>query len=328
MSVSKIKGMLFTLIFAVPAYLLGWKFPIVGGPVFGILLGMIFAAVHRPEVLEEGISYTGKKVLQYSIVLLGFEMNLMHVLHTGAHSFSVMVFTLATAFIVAFILGKLLKLQFNTTTLIGVGTAICGGSAIAAVAPIIKATERDVAYSISTIFLFNIIAVFLFPFLGHLMHMTDACFGMWAGTAINDTSSVVAAGYSYSAVAGGLATITKLTRALMIVPVCIIIAFIVAKRQNTDNAFSLRAVFPNFILYFVIASIISTVGYHVIPHSVLHFLGEAGKFFIVMAMTAIGLRTHLLGLIRNGLRPIILGLLCWFGVASVSLIVQHCIGLL
>ena len=161
-----------------------------------------------------------------------------------------------------------------------------------------------------------------------MMHMSDSGFGMWAGTAINDTSSVVAAGYSYSAVAGGLATITKLTRALMIVPVCIIIATIMAKRQKGDNAFSLRKVFPNFILYFIIASIISTVGNTVIPHSLLHFLGEAGKFFIVVAMTAIGLHTHLLGLIRNGLRPIVLGLLCWFGVASVSLIVQHVIGML
>ncbi|MUP48715.1 YeiH family protein [uncultured Megasphaera sp.] len=327
MSRIHIKGMLFTLIFAIPAALLGWKFPLIGGPVFGILLGMIFAGIKRPPTFEPGITYTGKQILQYSIVLLGFEMNLMHVVHTGARSFSVMVFTLATAFIVAFVFGKLLKLPFNTTTLVGVGTAICGGSAIAAVAPIIKANEKDVAYSISTIFLFNIIAVFLFPFLGHMMHMSDSGFGMWAGTAINDTSSVVAAGYSYSAVAGGLATITKLTRALMIVPVCIIIATIMAKRQKGDNAFSLRKVFPNFILYFIIASIISTVGNTVIPHSLLHFLGEAGKFFIVVAMTAIGLHTHLLGLIRNGLRPIVLGLLCWFGVASVSLIVQHVIGM-
>ena len=242
------KGLAFTLVFAVPAYVLGQYFPIIGGPVFGILLGMIFASVRRPAVLEEGIAYTGKMVLQYSIILLGFEMNLYHVLDTGAKSVSVMVCTLATAFLVAIVVGRLLRLEFKTTTLIGAGTAICGGSAIAAVAPVIEAKEKDVAFSISTIFLFNIAAVFIFPFLGHLMGTSDAGFGMWAGTAINDTSSVVAAGYSYSDAAGSLATITKLTRALMIVPVCLVMAVIVARRKRGDaqgSTFSLKKVFPH-----------------------------------------------------------------------------------
>ena len=265
------KGLAFTLVFAVPAYFLGQYFPIIGGPVFGILLGMIFASVRRPAVLEEGIAYTGKKVLQYSIILLGFEMNLYHVLDTGAKSVSVMVCTLATAFLVAIVVGRLLRLEFKTTTLIGAGTAICGGSAIAAVAPVIEAKEKDVAFSISTIFLFNIAAVFIFPFLGHLMGMSDAGFGMWAGTAINDTSSVVAAGYSYSDAAGSLATITKLTRALMIVPVCLVMAVIVARRKHDDaqgSTFSLKKVFPYFIAWFVVASVVNTTG--VLPADVSH----------------------------------------------------------
>ncbi len=322
------KGFLFTLVFAVPAYFLGQYFPIVGGPVFGILLGMIFASIRRPAVLEDGIAYTGKKVLQYSIILLGFEMNLFHVLDTGAKSFFVMIFTLATAFAVAIIVGRFLRLDFKTTTLIGAGTAICGGSAIAAVAPVIEAKSQDVAFSISTIFLFNVIAVFIFPFLGHLMGMSDAGFGMWAGTAINDTSSVVAAGYSYSDAAGNLATITKLTRALMIVPVCLIIAVIAARRKQQNgkgNAFSLKKIFPYFIAWFVAASIVNTTG--ILPVEVSHFLGQLGKFMIIAAMTAIGLRTNLLSLLRNGIRPIFLGLVCWFSVAAVSLIVQHIIGI-
>lgn len=329
MYMNRWKGLAFTLVFAVPAYVLGQYFPIIGGPVFGILLGMIFASVRRPAVLEEGIAYTGKMVLQYSIILLGFEMNLYHVLDTGAKSVSVMICTLATAFLVAIVVGRLLHLEFKTTTLIGAGTAICGGSAIAAVAPVIEAKEKDVAFSISTIFLFNIAAVFIFPFLGHLMGMSDAGFGMWAGTAINDTSSVVAAGYSYSDAAGSLATITKLTRALMIVPVCLVMAVIVARRKRgaaQGSTFSLKKVFPYFIAWFVVASVVNTTG--VLPADVSHFLGQLGKFMIIVAMTAIGLRTNLRSLVRNGVRPIVLGLVCWFSVSVVSLIVQHAIGLI
>ena len=195
-------GILYAMLFAVPAYILGLYFPIVGGPVFGILLGMLFAKKRRPQAVEAGIQFTGKKILQYAIVLLGFEMNLFRVAEVGEQSLYVMVFTLLAAFGAAFLMGHVLGLTRDMTALVGAGTAICGGSAIAAVAPVIGARERDVAVSIATIFFFNVLAVFLFPALGHQMGMTDAGFGMWAGTAINDTSSVVAAGYAYSAEAG------------------------------------------------------------------------------------------------------------------------------
>lgn len=319
-------GIFFALIIAIPAHFLGKAFPIIGGPVFGILLGMLIASFKRPNVLESGIKFTGKKILQYSIILLGFEMNLHNVLNVGFQSLSVMIFTLATAFITAFIFGKLLKLDSNTTLLIGGGTAICGGSAIAAIAPVIGAKDKEVAFSISTIFLFNILAVFIFPALGHLMNLSDTGFGMWAGTAINDTSSVVAAGYSYSLAAGDYATIVKLTRALMIVPICIILAMITAKKNAQAGEFSIAKIFPMFILWFVVASIVNTI--NVLPIELSKFLGDTGKFCIVLAMTAIGLNTNIKQLISNGIRPIILGLICWFAVAIVSLIVQYSIGLI
>ncbi len=321
-------GILFSLIFAVPAYFLGEQFPIIGGPVFGILLGILFAGFHRPQRLETGIRFTGKKILQYSIILLGFEMNLFHVLDIGSQSFSVMIFTLLTSFLVAWGVGRLLGLDRDTTTLIGAGTAICGGSAIAAVAPVIEAKDRDIVFSISTIFLFNVIAVFLFPFLGHLMGLSDLGFGMWAGTAINDTSSVVAAGYSYSPEAGSYATIVKLTRALMIVPVCLFFSLLNARQKSgaAASTFNLKKVFPFFILWFVVASIVNTTG--VLPLELSHFLGSAGKFAIILAMSAIGLNTDIRALITNGLRPILLGLSCWISVAVVSLLVQHLIGLI
>ena len=321
-----LKGIFYTLALAVPAALLGERFPIIGGPVFGILLGMLFSAHHRSAAIDDGIRFTGKKILQYSIILLGFEMNLFHVLEVGGQSVAVMLCTLSTAFLVAWGIGRALGLARDTTTLIGAGTAICGGSAIAAVAPVIGAKDKDIIFSISTIFLFNILAVFLFPFLGHALGLTDTGFGMWAGTAINDTSSVVAAGYSYSAEAGSYATIVKLTRALMIVPVCLIFAFVTARQKAGSGSFALRRIFPWFILWFVAASVVNTTG--LLPAALSHALGSAGKFAIVLAMAAIGLHTNLRELIQNGLRPIVLGLCCWFAVAVVSLIVQHTIGLI
>ncbi|WP_196594905.1 YeiH family protein [Pectinatus sottacetonis] len=322
---NNIKGILFSLIFAVPAYFLGKFFPIIGGPVFGILLGIAAAGIKRPVSFEQGIIFTGKKILQYSIILLGFEMNLFSVLAIGSHSFCVMIFTLLTAFLVAWIVGRWLGLARDTTTLIGAGTAICGGSAIAAIAPVIGAKDKDIAFSISTIFLFNIIAVFLFPFLGHVMGMSNTGFGMWAGTAINDTSSVVAAGYSYSNAAGSYATIVKLTRALMIVPACIFFAVLTARQQSKNGNFNIYKIFPWFILWFVVASIVNTTG--ILPIHISHILGSTGKFCIILAMSAIGLNTNLRSLIKNGIRPIFLGLCCWFAVAVVSLFVQHIMGL-
>ena len=320
-------GILYALLFAIPAYILGLYFPIVGGPVFGILLGMLFAKKRRPQATESGIKFTGKKILQYAIILLGFEMNLFHVVEVGEQSLYVMIFTLLAAFGAAFLMGKVLGMDRDMTALVGAGTAICGGSAIAAVAPVIGAKDRDVVISIATIFFFTVLAVFIFPFLGHSWGMSDAGFGMWAGTAINDTSSVVAAGYAYSHDAGAYATIVKLTRTLMIVPVCLCFALLTMRSAAKSGAgFSLRRIFPMFVLYFVLASVVNTAG--VLPAEAARALGMGGKFAIVLAMSAIGLNTDLASLLRSGLRPLALGMVCWIAVAGTSLIVQHALGLL
>ena len=322
-----LKGILYTLIFAIAAYVLGGYFPIVGGPVFGILIGMLFARRRRPKSVESGIRFTGKKILQYAIILLGFEMNLFHVVEVGEQSLYVMIFTLLAAFGAAFLMGKILGLDRDMTALVGAGTAICGGSAIAAVAPVIGAKDRDVVISIATIFFFNVLAVFIFPFLGHTMGMSDAGFGMWAGTAVNDTSSVVAAGYAYSHEAGAYATIVKLTRTLMIVPVCLFFALLMMRSAaQSGTGFSLKRIFPMFVLYFVLACIVNTTG--ILPAEVSHGLGMLGKFSIVLAMSAIGLNTDLPSLLKHGTRPLLLGMVCWIAVAGTSLIVQHALGLL
>jgi uncharacterized integral membrane protein (TIGR00698 family) len=320
-STTILSGFALVLALAIPAYFLGKLVPLVGGPVFGILLGMILAFWKRQTSYDRGINFTAKKILQASIILLGFEMNLARVFAVGSQSLYIMFFTLSAAFITAWLVGRHLKLEGNTSILIGVGTAICGGSAIAATAPVISANDKDVAYSISTIFLFNIAAVFIFPFVGHLLNMSDLGFGMWAGTAINDTSSVVAAGYSYSNEAGNFATIVKLTRTLMIVPITLTLAIISARKNASNHNFSFTKIFPWFILGFLVASIINTTG--LISPGACKLLGEAGKFCIILAMTAIGLKTHLRELISNGLKPIVLGLACWLAVALVSLAAQH-----
>lgn len=316
-----IPGLLLCLAIALPAWLLGKAFPVIGGPVFGILIGIIIATWKRPSYFSEGIKFTSKKLLQTAIILLGFEMNLFNVLKVGSQSLLVMVFTLAAAFLTAWLVGRALKLKGNIPTLIGVGTAICGGSAIAATAPVIKADDKEIAYSISTIFLFNVAAVFIFPFIGHLIGMNDTGFGIWAGTAINDTSSVVAAGYSYSDAAGSLATIVKLTRTLMIIPVTLVLALYTSRKVSQDVGFSVAKIFPWFVLGFLAASVISTV--NILPVGAEKLLAQTGKFLIVMAMSAIGLNTNIKQLISNGIRPILLGLSCWAAVALTSLAVQH-----
>ncbi|HEX3037842.1 MAG TPA: YeiH family protein [Oscillospiraceae bacterium] len=323
--INKLPGILLTVLIAIPAWILGKFFPIVGSPVIGILFGMILAFWKRPEFLNEGVQYTSKKLLQYSIILLGYSMNLFNVFKVGKQTLILMAFTLTAAFVTAYVVGKLLKVDGKTSALIGVGSSICGGSAIAATAPVIDASDEEVAHSISTIFFFNVIAAFLFPFLGHAFGMSDQSFGLWAGTAVNDTSSVVAAGYSFSNAAGNLAVIVKLTRTLMIVPVTLVLAIYTSKKAagKQKGNFNLAKIFPWFVLGFLAASILNT--FLNLPSGMSSFLSEAGKFVIVMAMAAIGLNTNIVKLVKNGVRPILLGLICWVVLAATSLGVQHLI---
>lgn len=323
--INKLPGIALAALIAVPAWLLGKAVPIVGSPVFGILLGMLLAFWKRPALFHDGVSYTSKKLLQYAIILLGFEMNLFNVFTVGKQTLVLMLFTLTAAFVTAYVAGKFLKVDGNTRTLIGVGSAICGGSAIAAAAPVIHADEEEVAHSISTIFLFNVIAAFLFPFLGHVLNMSDQSFGLWAGTAVNDTSSVVAAGYSFSDAAGNLAVIVKLTRTLMIVPVTLVLAIYTSKKAaaNEKGGYNIIKIFPWFVLGFIVTSVINTFTF--MPAAMGSFLAQAGKFVIVMAMASIGLNTNIVKLVKSGTKPILLGLICWAVLALTSLFVQYAV---
>jgi uncharacterized integral membrane protein (TIGR00698 family) len=292
-----------------------------------IVMGILVRNLLAPGgTYTPGIQFAGKQVLQWSIIALGFGLSLNQVAKTGLESLSVTLVTMTVAFLTAWLLGRLLKVQDKLKILIGVGTAICGGSAIAAVTPIIKPDDHETAFAISTIFLFNLVAVLLFPLLGHLLHLSDLGFGLWAGTAINDTSSVVAAGYSFSKEAGDYATIVKLTRATLIIPVCLVLAFAVAWKQKKQGAsdFSLRRIFPWFILWFLVASAVRTAG--LIPVAIQPALHMAAEFLIIVALTAIGLSANLRRMASTGARPILLGLGVWAAVSVSSLLVQLVIG--
>jgi len=322
-------GLLLTAAVAALALLLGHLLPWVGGPVFGIVLGMAARQLLSPPPrFDPGIRFGGRQVLQGSIIALGFGLSLADVLRTGRESLSVTLVTVAVAFASAWALGRWLRVHGKLTVLIGVGTAICGGSAIAAVTPILKPDDHDTALAISTIFLFNVIAVLLFPLLGHLLQMSDLGFGLWAGTAINDTSSVVAAGYAYSDLAGGYATIVKLTRSTLIIPICLVLTVAMAalaRRRSATQAraagFTLGAIFPWFILWFLAASGIRTAGW--VPAAALPVLQAVAEVLIVFALSAIGLSANLRRMAAAGLRPIMLGLGVWVAVAVSSLLVQY-----
>jgi uncharacterized integral membrane protein (TIGR00698 family) len=323
----RIPGLLLAVAIAAVALALGKAAPLIGGPVFGIVLGIVVRNLRAPGVrYQPGIAFASKQVLQWSIIALGFGLSLTQVAHTGLESLGVTLTTMTAAGVSAYFLGKWLRIKDKLKILIGVGTAICGGSAIAAVVPIIKPDEADTAFAISTIFLFNLVAVLLFPLLGHMMHLSDMGFGLWAGTAINDTSSVVAAGYSYSHAAGDYATIVKLTRATLIIPVSLVIALIVGwhEKKKGGSDFSMSRIFPWFILWFLVASTVRSLG--LVPVAVLPWVHALAEFLIIVALTAIGLSADLRRMAATGIRPILLGLGVWASVAITSLVVQYGIG--
>lgn len=332
------KGILLCLVIAIPCWFLGKKFPIVGGPVFGIILGMIITLfIKDKKDLQSGITFTSKKILQYAVILLGFGMNLSVVLQTGKQSLPIILVTISTSLIVSYVLHKAMKIPSKISTLIGVGSSICGGSAIAATAPVIEASDEEVAQSISVIFLFNMIAALLFPTLGTLLVFSTKsgeAFGIFAGTAINDTSSVTAAAstwdsmYHLQSATLDKAVTVKLTRTLAIIPITLVLSFFKLRKNKDGQKVNLKKVFPFFIIYFVLASLITTISIHMgVSADFFTPFKELSKFFIVLAMVAIGLNTNVIQLIKKGGKPILLGFICWISITCMSLFMQHILGI-
>ncbi|WP_156961157.1 YeiH family protein [Lacrimispora celerecrescens] len=325
-------GVLLCLIISAPAWFLGKAFPVIGGPVFAILIGMAMAPfVKGKDFLRPGVTFTSKKILQYAVIVLGFSMNLATVVQKGREALPIILATITTSLVIAFILSRALKLPGKTSILIGVGSSICGGSAIAATAPVIDADDSEIAQSISVIFFFNIIAALLFPALGSALGLSNEGFGLFAGTAINDTSSVTAAASAWDGMHGSntleAATIVKLTRTLAIIPITLFLACYRTGKEKkaSERSISIQKVFPTFVLFFLLASIITTV--FPIPVSIVSSLKDLSKLFIIMAMGAIGTNTDLIKLIRTGKKPLLLGFCCWLGISVVSLVLQVILGI-
>ena len=335
-----VPGLLLCLAIAVPSWLFGKRFPIIGGAVTAIIVGMIVTLFIKDKTkLEAGIKFTSKKILQWAVILLGFGMNLNVIFQTGVQSLPIIVCTITASLVIAFVLQKAMHMPSKISTLIGVGSSICGGSAIAATAPVIDADDEEVAQSISVIFFFNVLAALIFPAFGSLIGFDTAsgeAFGIFAGTAVNDTSSVTAAASTWDAMWGlGSETLdkagtVKVTRTLAIIPITLVLAFIRTKKANgTDGKkVSFKKIFPFFILYFIGASIITTVAVSLgVDASVFSPVKELSKFFIVLAMSAIGMNTDIVKLVKTGGKPLILGACCWAGITGVSLLVQHLMGI-
>lgn len=315
-------GILLALVIALVAHVVGQWFPLVGGSVLAIVLGMVInQSVSIPKYVDAGIALTSKKGLQYAIILLGTSYHFSAVITVGKESLILLLTVFLTALLSTLLFGRLLQISSHLKVLIGVGTAICGGTAIVATAPILNAKSKDISYAISTIFLFNILAVVSYPFIGHVFGMSDGFFGQWAGVSINDTSSVVAAGFAYSDAAGQVATIVKLARTLMILPVTAFIAMIEAKRRrnqkNLEPTFSLMSIFPWFIIFFFLAVTINSLG--LLPVWLTTQASATGKFLIIMALASIGLKTDFKTMGQTGFKPLLLGFFVWISVVIVSI---------
>lgn len=342
-------GILVCIVIAALASFLGtlhigsFSFEIIGAPVFAILMGMLLAlaapALAEHGNLKGGIRFTSKKILQWAVIILGFSLNLNTIVTVGGKSLPVIVSTISISLITAMALMKVMKIKPKVACLIGVGSSICGGSAIAATAPVIDADDEEVAQSISVIFLFNVLAALIFPSLGHAIGLGTEGYAVFAGTAVNDTSSVTAAASTAEGIYGvegilSSAVTVKLTRTLAIIPITLILAFYRTRRAKKSGGqaggFSLKSIFPFFILFFVAASLITTVVGLMPENSFTVFYNGSfvaaakwlAKFFIAMAMGAIGLNTNLMKLVKNGKQPILLGLCCWAAITVMSVVVQ------
>ena len=304
----------------------------IGASVIALFLGMIVNHFRKPNAATApGIKFTSKKILKFAIILLGASLNIRTVLTVGKFSLTVMLFTLATCFGLGYFIGKALGLNWKTSSLINAGTGICGGSAIAAIAPVIDATDLDIAYGMSATFLFDMVMIVVFPIFGRWLGLSDAAFGLWAGTAVNDTSSVVATGYAFSEAAGDFATMVKLTRTLAIIPAVLVFAAISMHLKRKEAAadgkavrVNLKSVFPWFILGFLAMSGLTSLG--LIPAALASALKSVSKFLMVAALAAIGLNTDFKTLCKSGAKPMLHGFIISLLVVLVAIGVEYMIG--
>lgn len=298
--------------------------PLIGAPVLALAAGLIIRnTVGTPPAVAAGVAFTLKRLLRLAIILFGATLALGEVIRVGAGSLAVIVATILLALGLTALFGRWLRAPARLVNLIGVGTAICGATAIITVGPIVEAEDEEIAFAVATIFLFNMVAVVVYPLLGHALDLSDRVYGTWAGTAIHDTSSVLAASFTFSDAAGRVATVVKLTRTLMLVPLALAVGIVYsAARSRAGSAGGARVnlvrIFPWFILWFVAAAGLNTLG--ALSGAVVGAAALAGKFLIVMVMAAVGLGADLREMRRIGLRPFYIGLFASVLIAIASIV--------
>lgn len=274
---------------------------LVGGFLFSYFLGNPFLELNRKAV---------SWLLKVAVVGLGFGMNLTEAVHAGKTGFGLTVFSIVVTLLLSFFLGKLLKMDRKSSHLIGSGTAICGGSAIAAVAPVIRATEKDMSISLGVIFLLNSVALLIFPILGNWLQLTQNQFGLWAAIAIHDTSSVVGAAYTFGEEALKIATTVKLARALWIIPLSLFSLFLFKGKEKGIKI-------PYFIFLFILAIILNT--YLPLPEFLTTGITTISKSLLVLTLFLIGAGLSVPMIKSAGWKPMILGISLWVVISVSSL---------
>lgn len=281
-------------------------------PAVALFLGLAFAlAAGQP--FPKFSKTTSKYLLQFSVVGLGFGMNLHEAMKTGREGLIFTIVSVVTVLILGYWLSKLLHMDRKTGYLISAGTAICGGSAIAAVGPVVRANDNEMSVSLGTIFILNAIALFIFPPIGHLLGLTQEQFGLWAAIAIHDTSSVVGAGAAYGEKALEVATMVKLTRALWIIPVAFVSTLFFKQKSN-------KVYFPWFILFFVLAMVANT--YLNIPEQASQGITWLAKKGLTVTLFLIGAGLSRSVISHVGVKPLVQAVILWIfiGVMSLSVI--------
>ena len=330
-----ILGVAICFVVAVLSILLEKAVPgeLLGASIIALFMGTIINSFFHPSWIEPALKFTSKKILKVAIVLLGASLSINTIMSVGKMTFFVMLFTFAVCFGGGYFIRKFFGLNWKLSNLISAGTGICGGSAVAAIAPVIDADDTDIAFAMSSTFLFDMVMIALYPLMGKALGMSDIAYGIWAGTSVNDTASVVASGYAFSEAAGDFATMVKLTRTIAIIPTVLVFAYIGTRIKQkemkaTSNGQKVHLVkmIPWFIGGFLLLAVLNSIGY--IPVAVSGVMKSTSKFLMVTALAAIGLNTSITDFKKAGLAPMFYGITIDTLVTLTALIVIWCMGLM
>ncbi|MBQ7015250.1 MAG: putative sulfate exporter family transporter [Clostridia bacterium] len=306
---------------------------LLGASIIALFMGTIINSFFHPAWMKPALKFTSKRILKVAIILLGASLSINTIMSVGKMTFFVMLFTFAMCFGGGYFVRKIFGLNWKLGNLISAGTGICGGSAIAAIAPVIDAEDKDIAFAMSSTFLFDMVMVALYPIMGKALGMSDIAYGIWAGTSVNDTASVVASGYAFSEIAGDFATMVKLTRTIAIIPTVLVFAYVGTrikqkelKKANEGKKVNLLKIIPWFICGFLLLAVLNSVG--CIPVAVSGVIKNASKFLMVTALAAIGLGTSLTDFKKAGLKPMFYGITIDTLVTITALVVIWFMGLM